>query len=506
MANSGIDRRRALSLAGVALIGGGTIADAQNPPPAHTGPDDTAGEKGRLPPTATTRHTLELPGRTLQFEATAGAILLTDDKHAPQAELAFVAFQLAGADRIHRPVTFAFNGGPGFASGWLNVCAVGPWRIAIDGAATVPSSSAEPIPNAETWLEFTDLVFIDPAGTGYSRVLTGNSDVRRRLWSVEGDIEYLAEAVRRWLDRFDRNVSPKCLLGESYGGFRAPRLARELAQQQGTGVSGLVLVSPALDFGGHSGAFSPFSYVARLPSMAAAARASQGSVTRAELVDVERYATTEFLVDVIRGERDAEAIARRCARVAEFTGLDPAVVQRYHGLIEPEVFLRELDRKHGRVGSMYDATVTSADPFPLSALGEYPDPVLDGLKAPVSSAMVAICETRLNWRPDNVYRLGNAEVSSHWDWGRRIWSPPQSVDAMRTALAIDHQLSVLITHGLFDLVTPYLGTQFLLDQIPEAGIGDRIRLSVHRGGHMYYTNDDSRAALRDDAARLFAER
>ena len=510
MANSDIDRRRALSLAGIALIGSDTVADAQNPPPptasTRSGLDDGTGEKRRLPPTATTRHTLELPGRTLHFEATAGAILLTDDKHVPEVELAFVAFQLDTADRAHRPVTFAFNGGPGFASGWLNVCAVGGDTPRADGAAAVPSTSAEPIPNPETWLDFTDLVFIDPAGTGYSRVLSGNSDVRRRVWSVAGDIDYLAEAVRRWLDRFDRNASPKYLLGESYGGFRAPRLARELAEQQGTGVSGLVLVSPALDFGGHSGAFSPFAYVARLPSMAAAARAAKGGVTRADLADVERYAATEFLLDVVRGERDPEAITRRCTRVAEFTGLDPAVVQRYHGLIEPEVFLHEFDRKHGRVGSMYDATITSADPFPLSPLGDYPDPVLDALKAPVSSAMVAICETRLNWRPDSAYQLGNAEVSGHWDWGRRIWSPPQSVEAMRTALALDRGLSILITHGLFDLVTPYLGTQFLLDQIPAAGIGDRIHFTVYPGGHMYYTSDASRAALRDDAARLFAER
>ena len=186
-------------------------------------------ETQRLPPASTTHHTLELPGRTLHFEATAGAILLTDEKHVPRAELAFVAFQLEDAERARRPVTFAFNGGPGYASAWLNVGAVGPWRIAIGGDATAPSASPEPMPNAETWLDFTDLVFIDPAGTGYSRVLASNPEARRRLWSVDGDIEYLAEAIRRWLDRFDRNVSPRYLLGESYGGFRVPRLARELA-------------------------------------------------------------------------------------------------------------------------------------------------------------------------------------------------------------------------------------------------------------------------------------
>ena len=223
--------------------------------------DDIAGDTRQLPADVTTHHTLDLPGRTLHFEATAGAIRLTDAKHAPSADLAFIAFQLDGANRTHRPVTFGFNGGPGFASAWLNVGAVGPWRIPLGGDATAPSASPEPLPNAETWLDFTDLVFIDPAGTGYSRVVAGDGDARRRLWSVDGDIDYLAEAIRRWLDRFDRILSPKYLLGESYGGYRAPRLARELASHQGTGLSGLVLVSPMLDLGGRSAAFAPFTYV-----------------------------------------------------------------------------------------------------------------------------------------------------------------------------------------------------------------------------------------------------
>ncbi|HME22577.1 MAG TPA: peptidase S10 [Acetobacteraceae bacterium] len=499
MSTNSLDRRRALSLAGIAWIGSAAVADAQSQAPASG-----SGETARLPADVTTRHTLELPGRTLHFQATAGAIRLTDEQRAPRADLAFVAFQLDNAEPAHRPVTFAFNGGPGFASAWLSVGAVGPWRIALGHDAGAPSASPEPMPNAETWLDFTDLVFIDPAGTGYSRVLAGTADARRRLWSVDGDIEYLAEAIRRWLDRFDRSVSPKYLLGESYGGFRAPRLTRELAVNQGTGVSGLVLLSPKLDFGGNSSAFDPFDYVTRLPSMAAAARAADGAVTRAGLVDVEHYATTDYLLDLTRGERDAEAIARRSARVAEFTGLNPALVRHHHGLIDNSVFLHELERARGRVGSSYDATVTIADPFPLEPLSEYPDPVLEGLRAPISSAMVALYATRLNWHPDSAYRLLNAQVFRQWHWGNRIWNPPQSMEPMRTALALDPHLAVLIAHGLFDLVTPYLATQLLIDQVPEAGIADRIHLSVYPGGHMFYTGDASRAALRDEAARLFS--
>jgi len=501
--------RSCLLLAALLL---GAAAHAQAPaepgtPPARPAPPTPTTAKP-LPADATTQHTLELPGRTLHFSATAGAIRLTDDKDAQRADIAFIAYRLDGAEPRSRKVTFVLNGGPGFASGWLQVGAVGPWRIPLGGEATAPSASPEPIPNAETWLDFTDLVFIDPADTGYSRVLTSNDDARKRLFSVNGDISYLAETIRLWLDRFDRNVSPKYILGESYGGFRAPRLARELASVQGVGMSGLVLVSPALNISGPNYAFDPFYYVNRLPSMTAAARAAHGptgnTMTRAQLADVEHYAETDFLQDATQGERDPAVIERRSARVAAFTGLDPALVRRYHGLIDNQVFLHELDRAAGRVSSAYDATITSVDPWPLWTMSEYPDPVLEGLKAPVGSAMVAIYETQLNWRPPYVYRLESPTAGRQWDWGRGVMDAPQSASFMRSALALDPHLHVLIAHGLFDLVTPYFATQLLLDQIPPAGLGERVRLVTYPGGHMFYTQDASRAGFREDARKLFA--
>jgi carboxypeptidase C (cathepsin A) len=482
----GIRRRHALALAATALLGGrATLAQTAQQP----------SEPQRLPPGSATQHVLALPGRTLHFAATAGSMLLTDEKQAPRAELAFIAFQLDGTDKARRPVTFAFNGGPGFASAWLNVGAVGPWRIALGSDAI---ASHELQPNAETWLDFSDLVFIDPAGTGFSRVLASDPEARQRLWSVNGDIEYLAEAIRRWLEQNDRTASPKYLLGESYGGFRVPRLTRALND----GVSGLVLVSPALDLGGRSSAFAPFFYATRLPSMAAAARAGRGAVTRAMLADVERYATTDYLIDLTRGETDAEAIVRRSERVAVFTGLDPELVRRHGGMIDNRVFLHALYRAQGRVGSSFDATITAADPYPPDSHHEPPDPVLGGFKGPISDAMATLY-ARLNWQPGSAYQLGNAQANHEWDWGHNVWNPPQSVQPMRSALSRDPRLKVLIGHGLYDLVTPYLATQLLLDQLPPAEIAGRLRFSVYPGGHMFYTNDASRAALRDDAAGLF---
>lgn len=474
--------------------GAGASTEAARSTPAAMPP--------RLPADVTTQHTLELPGRTLHFSATAGAVRLADDRGAPRADIAFIAYQLDGTQHRDRKVTFVLNGGPGFASGWLQVGAVGPWRIALGGDATAPSASPEPIPNAETWLDFTDLVFIDPVDTGYSRILTTSDADRKRLFSVDGDIASLAETIRLWLDRFDRSVSPKYLLGESYGGFRAPRLARELASVQGVGVSGLVLVSPALDIGGADPAFNPFYYVVRLPTMAAAARATQGPVSRAGLADVEHYAETDFLLDATKGEREPAAIERRSIAVAGYTGLDPALVRRYHGLIGNNVFLRALDRSSERVASGYDATVSILNPWPLANAAAYPDPGLEALKAPVGSAMVTIYDTRLNWRPDRAYRLESRTAARQWDWGNGTGGT-QSMSALRTALALDPHLTVLIAHGLFDLVTPYFATQVLLDQLPRPGLGDRVRLVTYAGGHMFYTRDASRAAFRDEGRAFF---
>ena len=264
-------------------------------------------EQHRLPPDSTTNQTLALPGRTLAFTATAGSIRLFDDKGEPQADLAYTSYQLDGADGRTRPVTFLFNGGPGAASAYLQFGDAGPWRLAFSGDASSSSASPDLMPNAETWLDFTDLVFIDPVGTGYSRFVATGDDVRKRFFSVDGDVNSLSVMIRRWLEKHDRLLSPKFVAGESYGGIRGPKIVRNLQTQQGVGVKGLILVSPLFDFRDYSGS-SLLQYVASLPTMAAVAREKEkGSVTRTDMADVERYAGTDFLIDLVKGQADTEA-------------------------------------------------------------------------------------------------------------------------------------------------------------------------------------------------------
>ncbi len=241
-----------------------------------------------------------------------------------------------------------------------------------------------------------------------------------------------------------------------------------------------------------------------LPSMAATSLAAKGTVTPAMLADVELYARTDYLLDLMRGVRDEPAIARISQRVAAFTGLDPALVSRYRGRIANDVFLHEIDRAGHQVASAYDATVTRADPFPHDTISDYADPVLDGMKSPVTSAMVAIYTSRLHWHPDDTYHLANDTVFRQWQWGRGL-ARPEAISALQSALALDPRLHVLIAHGMFDLVTPYFATRLMLDDMP-AFTEDRVKLAVYPGGHMFYTDDASRTALREASRAIIEQR
>jgi len=482
---------------------------AAAPPGQKGGPGARAGgtpassaaaEQHKLPPDSTTKQRIELPGRSLTFTATAGSIRLFDDKGEPQADIAYTAYQLDGVDRASRPVTFVFNGGPGAASAWLQLGNNGPWRLDINAAMVTPSSAPDVKPNAETWLDFTDLVFIDPVGTGYSRFVATGEDVRKKFYSVDGDVASIAVTIRRWLEKNDRLLSPKYIVGESYGGIRGPKVVRNLERQQGVGVSGLILISPVLDFREWSGS-SILQYVASLPSFAAVARDRdrKGELTRADMKDVENYARTDFVVDLLKGQADTEATNRIADKVAALTGIDQAVSRRLAGRFGIAEFRREFDRRDGKVTGRYDASVLATDPYPDSSSFHFGDPSGDRLVAPLTSAVVDLTTRKLKWRPDGSYETLNGAVARAWNFGSGM-HPVESVSDLRQILALDPKLKMLVAHGLFDLATPYFGSQIVLDQLPP--YASRVKLMVYPGGHMFYSRDASRQAFRTEVEQL----
>ncbi|MBS7699118.1 MULTISPECIES: peptidase S10 [unclassified Chelatococcus] len=457
----------------------------------------------RLPAPVTTSHSLPAALGSLKYKATAGSIVLNDQAGRPTAEIAYVAYVLDGQDPATRPIAFAFNGGPGAASAYLHFGAMGPQRLPFGNQGQGPSSPPILTDNPETWLPFTDLVFVDPVGTGFSRFLREDQDLRQQFWSVSGDVASLSRFVTRYLTENDRLRSPKVLVGESYGGFRVPKIARALQGDYGVGINGLYIISPVLDFNLKAEGL-PFSTAARLPSLVAAARAAKGEpLTREGLAEVEAYALGDYLVDVLKGPRDKAAVARIVDKVHQLTGLDRDFLARAGGQPDMTDVARELGRPRSEVASYYDALITGLDQDPWATRASFDDPVLDASMAPLTSATVDYTRRVLNYEVNRPYELLNGEINRRWSWGTRREGPEAARD-LRAAMALDPSMTVVVTHGFTDLVTPYLETRLVLDRLPPTIANpERLRLEVVPGGHMFYTRDDSRKALRDSAERLF---
>jgi carboxypeptidase C (cathepsin A) len=235
--------------------------------------------------------------------------------------------------------------------------------------------------------------------------------------------------------------------------------------------------------------------------MAAVAREAKGSVTRADMADVEAYARGDFLNDLVKGQADTDATMRLADQVAILTGVDQAVSRRLAGRFDVSEFRREFDRRDGKVTGRYDASILGFDPYPDSSSSHFGDPSSEALIAPLTSAAVELTTRTLDWRPEGSYELLNSSVERAWDFGRGS-SPLESISELRQILALDPKLKALVAHGLFDLATPYFGSKIQLDQLPVYGSPDRIKLVVYPGGHMFYSRDASRRAFRADAALL----
>ena len=455
----------------------------------------------RLPPPAITEQSIDLGGRVIKFKASIGAMPFKDETSGEVlAEVVTTAFILT-EDRPEtgacRPVVFAFNGGPGAGSGWLDLGAIGPWRLPLTGAAMAPSAPPLVSDNRESWLDFADLVFIDPPGTGFSRI--ANSDAaRKKFWSVEGDVETLASVVRRWLQQAKKLDCPKYLVGESYGGFRAPKVARALQEKENIGVDGLVMLSPVLDFGWIEGRDNPLDDAARLPSLAASHIEARD---RSEVAAAEAYASGEYLADLLRGPRDAAAQERIAAKVAGFTGLTPERVRRLQGRLGLTDWVFEADPSGREIASLYDGATREPNATPGRRPQDWSDPVLDGLRAPLGSAVTERAVVKLKWPVEARYEILNDRVSESWNWGSRRRSL-EAVTDLRRAEALDPRLKIVVAQGLYDLVAPYYANKLLLELEAPVGATDRVFFLALPGGHMFYGVDASRAALRDAARKM----
>lgn len=480
----------------LALVAASTVeafgaARGAEPPAGHS----------NLPSPAQVSQRAVLAGRTLSYIASAGALPMKDPAGRLLGEMAYVSYSLEGAAPGRRPITFVFGGGPGYSVGSLHVRMAGPKIIRSGDGVVIAGEPPVLVDNDETWLDFTDLVFVDPIGVGWSRVSSNVDDAEKHFFDWKRDIEWLSQFVGDYLLRSGRLASPKYLAGESYGGFRVPQVAHHLQMERGVGISGMILISPVIDFSLRLSKNGPVNWATQLPVMAAARieYATGRDVEVEQLEAVHAYAFGPYLQDLMRPRADRAAQDRLVRNVSRLTGLDPALVRRMNGRIDPFTFNRNVRLQKGLVGSRYDASAVAFDPFSERAEYEWVDPSADSV-APVATAVTDYVTGTIQWHPGSLYRYADRSISKRWNY------PAGRVDAtddLRKALAIDPKIKLLIGHGATDFVTPYLASRIILDQFPPAMTEGRTWLSLYPGGHGFYERPSSRLRFREDVRRLY---
>jgi len=451
-----------------------------------------------LPPDAVNEKEIMVGGRAIAYTATAGTLSLFDQNGERSAAVFYTAYiakdAKAGADTARRPITFAFNGGPGAASTYLNLGLAGP-RLIDFGPGGNDGAAARLADNPDSWLAFTDLVMIDPVGTGWSR--PAKPDGGGAFWGVRRDADVMAKVIALYVAKNSRGASPKYLLGESYGGFRAAKVARALKSDQGIVVTGIVMVSPMLETG-FQWAGSQFALGAALhfPTLVATELERTKKFTPEALAEAERFAMTDYLTTLAGPRPTADRANAIYGRIAQLTGLPVDEVAKARGYVR-NAYLQHL-RASGQTVSSYDATFVVADAYPESTSPRGADPMIDGFTRALSGAFVAYARDELGFKTDMTYNLLVHEIASKWEWGDRR-NPPGVSDDLRDLLALAPSFRLLVAHGRADLVTPYGISRYVLDQLPEIGGPDRTQLKLYRGGHMFYFNRDARIAFTTEA-------
>ena len=454
-----------------------------------------------------TQHELTLKDRTLKYTARAGVIPLMDECGETEAEIFFTAYELDGVqDRSNRPLAFVFNGGPGSASIWLHMGALGPKRVVMENEGWMPSPPYRYENNNHTWLDQTDLVFIDPVGTGFSRA--AKEDLDKKFCGFKGDIESVGEFIRLYLTRYQRWSSPLFLAGESYGTTRAAGLAGHLVGK-GITFNGIVLISTVLDFGAIR--FMPANdlpFQLFVPTYAATAwyhGALSDKLQKRNLGDlmteVKAWSEGEFTLALMKGDRLTEDERRIVAeKLSAYTGLDLDYVLGTNLRVNIFHFCKELLRGDKRSVGRLDSRFKGIEALAVTERPEF-DPSMLAITPPYTSAFNHYVRSELGIETDMTYETLSMKVNEKWEWEKGTM--PATSEALRGAIAKNPYTKVFVGQGYYDLATPHFATEYMLSHMnidPEHR--GNIEMARYEAGHMFYLDVDSLATFRADVNRF----
>jgi len=496
----------------ILLVAAFTTSAVGQPPPKPPATDEPAKGKDK-DTTSKTKQTLTLGGKLFEYETTAGTLTLKDEEGKPQASIYYTAYTKVdarpGADATKRPITFCFNGGPGSSSVWLHMGAFGPRRIAMtdDGQPLPPPVKL--IDNEGTLLDLTDLVFIDPVSTGFSRAADEKN--AKNFHGLQEDVQVVGDFIRTYTTKNDRWDSPKYLAGESYGTTRASALAGHLESRVGMRLNGIILVSAVLNFGTirfDEGNDQPFAFF--LPTYAATAwhhkklnGESSKSLTK-HVEEAESFATGEYQQALFKGatlsESDRKAVAEK---VAKFTGLSPEYVLRSDLRIEGQRFMKELMRADGKTVGRYDSRYTGKDAVDVSERPDY-DPSYTAVQGSYTEGFNTYVRKQLKYETELPYEILTGRVSP-WNYGQAGNGRYVNVaPTLRGAMTANPDLRVMVANGYYDLATPFAATKYTFNHLGgDRKLLDRVTMTYYEAGHMMYLHKPSLLKLKDDIAKFY---
>jgi carboxypeptidase C (cathepsin A) len=462
-----------------------------------------------------TKHSITIDGKELKYTVTTGTIILkqeTPDREKefegekPKASFFFTAYVLDGVDDpAKRPLTFSFNGGPGSSSVWLHMGILGPRRVVMEYDGSLPHPPFTVTDNEFTILDVTDLVFIDPISTGFSRPVEGEK--AREFHGFKKDIESVGDFIHLYTTRYARWLSPKFLIGESYGTTRASGLSGYLQERHGLYLNGIMLISAVLDF--QTLEFSPATelpYALFLPSYAATAWYHRKLRIRRPLQkllkEVEDFALNEYALALLKGDAltpgERAEIAERLAR---YTGLSEEFIEQSNLRIKDTRFFKELLRDERRTIGRLDSRLTGIDRDAAGEGHEY-DPSYTNILGPYTAVFNDYVRRELNFQSDMPYEILNFQVWP-WSYAEHENQYVYVAETLRKAMTTNPYLKVFVANGYYDLATPYFATEYTFAHLGlDESLRDHISMGYYEAGHMMYAYLPALAALKLDLAQF----
>jgi len=457
-----------------------------------------------------TLHEITINGKTLKYKATAGRLPLKNAEDDIEAQLFFIAYTLeTDTPKNERPLVFVFNGGPGSSSVWLHLGALGPYRTVMQDEGWMPAPPYRLEANPHTWLDVTDLVFIDPVGTGYSRAV--KPDDNKKYWGLKSDLDSITEFIRLYLTRYERWSSPLYLAGESYGTTRAAGLSATLLDK-GIALNGIVLISVVLNF--QTIRFTQgndLPYMLYVPSYTATAwyhnalpEDLQSKSLEDVLKEVEAWANNDYALALGKGDRLTDDERQQIVdTLARYTGLEPRHIDQTELRINIMRFCKELLRHQKRTVGRLDSRFKGTDKLAVTEFPDF-DPSLVAITPPYTATFNDYVRSKLGYETDLSYEILSFEVNQNWEYERGQF--PDTSDSLRNALARNPFMKILVSMGYYDLATPYLATHYTLDHMGlNSEHRDNFRYTYYKAGHMFYLDVQSLGQFKDDVAAFITD-